>query len=151
MTNQQYGPGEFVVFRIGSQEFCIEISAVREIRGWSRCTLLPHSPEALIGVINLRGTILPIVDLAKRLGLPSQEPTERHVTVVIESDNRSFGIVVDSVSDIVDVGPDSIRPLPDLEYALADHFFSRIITLDDRVICEIIPERIIVEDDELAA
>ena len=74
MTNphpaEQNSPREYITFRIGSQEFCIDIMAVREIRGWTPATPLPHAPGFVRGVINLRGAVLPIIDLAERLGFP---------------------------------------------------------------------------------
>jgi len=66
---------ELISFRIGAQEFCIGVAVVREIRGWTQATPLPHAPSYVRGVINLRGTVLPIIDLAERLGLPASEPT----------------------------------------------------------------------------
>ena len=68
MSNSIQDSVEFIVFRVGEQEFCIEITSTREIRGWTQSTEVPHSPDYLMGVINLRGTILPIVNLAQRLG-----------------------------------------------------------------------------------
>lgn len=75
---------ELISFRIGAQEFCVDIMAVREIRGWTPATPLPHSPAYVRGVINLRGAVLPIVDLAERLGLPPSTPTQRHVIIVAQ-------------------------------------------------------------------
>src|SRR5258708_26769291 len=75
---------ELMAFRIGAQEFCIDIVSVREIRGWTPATALPHSPGFVRGVINLRGAVLPIVDLAARLGLESVHPTSRHVIIVAQ-------------------------------------------------------------------
>ena len=69
---------EFIVFKTGSQEYCVDIRSTKELRGWTPSTRLPHASDYVIGVINLRGTILPIVDLAKRLGLASEGPSERH-------------------------------------------------------------------------
>ena len=79
---------EFVTFRIGHQEFAVEIIAVREIRGWTPETMLPHAPPYVRGVINLRGTVLPILDLATRLSLPSTSPTPRHVIMVVQLETQ---------------------------------------------------------------
>ncbi|WP_374333183.1 chemotaxis protein CheW, partial [Aestuariivirga sp.] len=73
---------EFVAFRAGGLEFCINIMSVREIRGWTPATAIPRAPGYIRGVINLRGVVLPIVDLGVRLGLPGTEPTARHVIIV---------------------------------------------------------------------
>ena len=142
---------EFIVFRVGKQEFCIEITMTREIRGWTQSTTLPHSPNFLMGVINLRGTILPIVNLAKRLGLPAEEPTERHVVIVVQVEDKTYGMLVDSVSDILDVEEDNLRSVPELDTKVAEDFFNRVIVLDDRIICEILPEKLMPDMDAIAA
>ena len=70
---------ELIAFRVGDQEFCVNIMSVREIRGWTPATAMPHSPSYMKGVINLRGAVLPIIDLSARLGMKAAEPTARHV------------------------------------------------------------------------
>ena len=137
MSESNQNQEEFIVFRVGKQEFCIEITMTREIRGWTQSTALPHAPDFLMGVINLRGVILPIVNLAKRLGLPSEEPSERHVIIVVQFQEKSFGLLVDSVSDILDVNSDDLRSVPELNTKIAEEFFNRVIVLEERIICEI--------------
>lgn len=151
MTEQQNKNEEFIVFRVGEQEFCIEITATREIRGWTPSTELPHTPDYLLGVINLRGTILPIVDLARRLDMDSEGPTERHVVIVVQVDDKSFGLLVDSVSDILDVNPESLRPVPEIDGNGAEEFFNRVVVLDDRIICEVLPEQLVPDEEVMAA
>ena len=73
---------ELIAFRIGDQEFCVDIMSVREIRGWAPATPLPRTPSFVKGVINLRGAVLPIIDLGARLGLKTSEPTARHVIMM---------------------------------------------------------------------
>lgn len=128
---------EYITFRIRDQEFCVEITSTREIRGWSNATRLPHSPEYLVGVINLRGTILPIIDLSARLGLEPSEPSERHVIIVVQVEEKIFGLLVDAVSDILDVGPDQIRQVPEMNSSQAKEFFKRVIVIEERIICEV--------------
>jgi purine-binding chemotaxis protein CheW len=151
MSENNVEKEEFIVFRVGQQEFCVEITMTREIRGWTQSTTLPHSPSFLMGVINLRGTILPIVNLAKRLGLPYEEPTERHVIIVVQVEDKTFGMLVDSVSDILDVGTENLRSVPELDTKIAEDFFNRVIVLDDRIICEIIPDKLMPDMESLAA
>ncbi|WP_341871935.1 chemotaxis protein CheW [Roseivivax halodurans] len=79
---------ELVSFAIGDQDFCMDIMLVREIRGWTNVTMLPHAPSFILGVINLRGAVVPIVDLASRLGLTPLEPTQRHVIIIACSESR---------------------------------------------------------------
>ncbi|MFT6104986.1 MAG: purine-binding chemotaxis protein CheW, partial [Paracoccaceae bacterium] len=91
---------ELLSFRVAEQEYSVDIMSVREIRGWSRATPLPHAAAHVCGVINLRGTVLPIIDLAKRLGLEVLAATERNVIIVVQVNGQTVGLVVDAVSDI---------------------------------------------------
>jgi purine-binding chemotaxis protein CheW len=90
-------PREFIAFRIGVQEFCIDIMSVREIRGWTPATALPHAPPYVRGVINLRGSVLPIVDLAERLGFPPTDASARQVIIVVQVGAQIVGLLVDAV------------------------------------------------------
>lgn len=105
---------ELIAFRIGEQEFCVDIMSVREIRGWTPATPLPRSPAFVRGVINLRGAVLPIVDLGARLGLRVTEPTDRHVIMVAQVGGRTVGLLVDAVSDIIQLTDDAVQPTPEV-------------------------------------
>lgn len=142
---------EFVTFRIGKQEFCVEMDSTRELRGWIPATALPNSPEYLVGVINLRGSILPIVDLAARLGLPASTQDDRHVVIVVRNNDKQFGILVDAVSDIISAGPEEIRPVPNLNTKATEEFFKQVIVLDERIICQIMLEHLQPEQEAFAA
>jgi purine-binding chemotaxis protein CheW len=125
---------EFVAFRAGGLEFCINIMSVREIRGWTPATAIPRAPSYVRGVINLRGVVLPIVDLGARLGLPGTDPTARHVIIVAQVGERAAGLLVDSVSDILSVEEQSIQPTPDVASTLARTFVRGVIAMDGRMI-----------------
>jgi purine-binding chemotaxis protein CheW len=125
---------EFVAFRAGGLEFCINIMSVREIRGWTPATAIPRAPAYIRGVINLRGVVLPIVDLGSRLGLPGTEPTARHVIIVAQVGERAAGLLVDSVSDILSVEEQSIQPTPDVASNMARTFVRGVIAMDGRMI-----------------
>ena len=99
-SSAKSGNREYITFRIGTQYFCVDIMSVREIRGWTPATALPHAPGFIRGVINLRGIVLPIVDLAERLGLIPAMPTARHVIIVLQTARQIIGLLVDAVSDI---------------------------------------------------
>ena len=101
VKNLSQGSRELIAFRIGNQEFCVSIMSVREIRGWTPATKMPHSPAYMMGVLNLRGAVLPIVDLAARLGMRPAEPTPRHVIIVAQVGRKIVGLLVDAVSDIL--------------------------------------------------
>jgi purine-binding chemotaxis protein CheW len=125
---------ELMAFRIGAQEFCVDIVSVREIRGWTPVTALPHSPIFVRGVINLRGVVLPIVDLAARLGLASVEPTSRHVIIVAQIGQQIVGLLVDAVSEILTVTDDIIQPTPDVASEMAKTFVRGVLAINERMI-----------------
>ena len=127
-------PCEFVAFRIGVQEFCIDIMSVREIRGWTPATALPHAPSYVRGVINLRGSVLPIVDLAERLGFPPIEATARQVIIVVQIGGQIIGLLVDAVSDILTQSTDAIQPTPDVATDLVKSFVRGVLAVDGRMI-----------------
>lgn len=128
------GARELIAFRIGTQEFCIDIMSIREIRGWTPATPLPKSPHFVRGVINLRGTVLPIVDLAVRLGFPPSEPTARHAIMVSQINQQIVGLLVEGVSDIFTVSDEQIQPTPDVASEMAKHFVRGVIAIDGRMI-----------------
>ncbi len=125
---------ELIAFRLGGQEFCVDIMSVRDIRGWTPTTPLPHSPDYVKGVINLRGSVLPVIDLAARLGFRSTEPTARHVIIVTQVGNQSVGLLVDAVSDILTINADTIQPTPDVASELARAFMKGVLAIEGRMI-----------------
>ena len=141
---------ELIAFRIGSQEFCVDIQAVREIRGWTPATPLPHSPGFVRGVINLRGAVLPVVDLAARLGLRSTEPTARHVIIVSRIGKQLVGLLVDAVSDILTVTKDALQPTPDVAYDAERAFVKGLLPVDGRLISLVALDRMLPEQAEAA-
>ncbi len=128
------GMRELIAIRIGAQEFCVDVMCVREIRGWTPATPLPQSPPFVRGVINLRGTVLPIVDLAARLGFASAEPSARHAIVVAQIGHQVIGLLVEGVSDIFTVTDDKIQPTPDVASEMAKKFVRGVIAMDGRMI-----------------
>ena len=128
------GTRELIAFRIGTQEFCIDIMSIREIRGWTPATPLPKAPGFVRGVINLRGTVLPIVDLAVRLGFKPSEPTARHAIMVSQIGQQVVGLLVEGVSDIFTVADDDIQPTPDVASDMAKRFVRGVIAIDGRMI-----------------
>ena len=103
---------EFVTLVAGGQSFCIEITQIREIRRWTPVTILPHSPSHVLGVINLRGAVIPIIDLAAKLGFPPITPTERHVIIIVAIAERIVGLLVESVSEILGVRSSMVKETP---------------------------------------
>lgn len=142
---------ELLSFRVGENEYSVEIMSVREIRGWTRATSLPHSPPYVRGVINLRGAVLPVVDLAMRLGLPAEEPSERNVIIVVDIGGRTVGLRVDAVSDILSFQMSELQPPPEMS-ADQGHSFIRALTIvDGRMIRILDLQQVVPSVPEVAA
>lgn len=150
-TTQSQAQVELISFCVGEQEFCVDIMGVREIRGWAPATPLPQTPPYMRGVMNLRGTVLPIMDLAVRLGLAPTQPSDRSVIIVVRSGERSFGLLVDAVSDILTIGPDTIQPTPDVACDRVRNFVRGLIAIEGRMISHIDLSRILPELELAAA
>ncbi len=142
---------ELTSFRIGEQEFCVDIMAVREIRGWTPATPLPQSPPFIAGVINLRGAVLPIMDLAARLGFASAVTSARSVIIVVKVGERMVGLLVDAVSDILMITDDMIQVAPDVACDKVRSFVRGLISIDGRMISLIALDRLLPELEQLAA
>ena len=141
---------ELISFRIDAQEFCVDIQSVREIRGWTPATPLPHSPDFVRGVINLRGAVLPVVDLAARLGLRSTEPSARSVIIVSRIGEQLVGLLVDAVSDILTVTEDTMQPTPDVAYDAERAFVKGLLPIDGRLISLVSLDRMLPPQAEAA-
>jgi purine-binding chemotaxis protein CheW len=129
------GPGEqFATFTIGSEEYGVDITAVREIKGWTPTTNLPNAPAHMRGVINLRGTIVPIFDLRARFGGGETEVTSRHVIVVVRIETRTVGILVDAVSDILTLGSEEIKPVPEVDCGIDASFLTGLVNVEERMV-----------------
>ncbi|MDP1912910.1 chemotaxis protein CheW [Brevundimonas sp.] len=142
---------ELIAFRIGDQEFCVDIMAVREIRGWTPATPLPRAPGFMKGVINLRGAVLPIIDLGVRFGLKTSEPTARHVIMVAHIGGRMVGLLVDAVSDIIQLNDEQVQPTPDVASDHVKTFVKGIFALEGRMISLIELDRIVPDIEAEAA
>lgn len=125
---------EFIAFRLGRQDFCVEIRSVREIRGWTEETIIPHAPQYVRGAINLRGAVLPIVDLSDLLGMGPAIPTERHAIVVVQLEEQVIGLIVDAVSDILTLSDASIQPTPDIASDLAKRFIRGTASIESQLV-----------------
>lgn len=150
-TNHSSASLELISFRIDEQEFCLDIMAVREIRGWAPATPLPHTPPYVTGVINLRGAVLPIIDLKARLGLGPVEPSPRSVIIVAHIGQRLVGLLVDGVSEILAADRASIQATPDVGCDTVNRFVRGIIALEGRMISWIALDDILPEQMEAEA
>jgi len=134
ITSIDDGSEQYLTFILGEEEYGVEILRVQEIKGWDQVTHIPNSPHYLCGVLNLRGTIVPIVDLRLRFEMPPKEYTPTTVVVVLKVagvTQRTVGIVVDGVSDAHNVVPEDIKPTPDFGSNVSTEFITGLVTLED--------------------
>ena len=124
---------EFLSFRLGSEEYAIDILQVREIRAHERATPMPNSPDFVKGVINLRGAIVPIVDLRSKFGFPDATSAST-VTIILSIAERAAGVVVDAVSDVVALAREQVKPAPELKSVIEDGFIRGIAPVDGRML-----------------
>ena len=138
---------EFLTFRLGAEEYGIEILKVQEIRGWETPTAIANTPEFIKGVINLRGTIVPIVDLRLKFGLNSPTYDSLTVVIILSVARRVVGIVVDAVSDVVTLMPQQVRPAPEFGASLDTRFITGLGTLGERMLILADIERLMTSRD----
>jgi len=122
--------GEYLSFRLGSEEYGIDILRVQEIRGFEHPTRLAGARDSMRGVLNLRGAIIPIVDLRIHFGIDARHDAQT-VTVVLNMTGQTVGVVVDSVSDVIALGPDQIRPAPAFNGTIDAAHITGIATIRD--------------------
>ena len=143
---------QFLTFSLANEEYGVDILRVQEIKGWTPVTHIPNAPAYLKGVLNLRGTIVPIVDLRMRFNLDAIEYTPTTVVIVLslmnEGRERTFGIVVDAVSDVLNIAPADIRPKPDFGTVVDADFIQGLATMGEHMVmlldidCLLRPEEI---------
>jgi purine-binding chemotaxis protein CheW len=124
---------ELLTFKLGDENYGIDILKVQEIRGYEAVTRIANSPEYVKGVINLRGNIVPIVDMRIRFNLPRAEYDKFTVVIILNVGHRVVGIVVDGVSDVVRLAPEQIQPGPSMA-AIDASCITGLGTLDDRML-----------------
>ncbi|WP_411850900.1 chemotaxis protein CheW [Stenotrophomonas sp. LGBM10] len=126
--------GEYLSFTLGAEHYGVDILKVQEIRGYDSVTRVPDAPDYIKGVINLRGTIVPVIDLRLKLRLENARYDAFTVMIVLNVEDRVVGIVVDSVSDVIPLSAEQIRPTPEFGAAVDTRFISGIGTQDDRML-----------------
>ncbi|TYC94747.1 MULTISPECIES: chemotaxis protein CheW [Novosphingobium] len=125
---------ELITFEVAGQIFALDIMAIREIRAWTPVTPMPRVPHYVSGVVNLRGTVLPVVDLAARLGWPATEATPRHAIIVCQVNGQSQGLIVDSVSDIVGLNTEDLQPAPTAGYDEVLPFLEGLVAIEEQMV-----------------
>jgi purine-binding chemotaxis protein CheW len=125
---------EYLTFTLGKEEYGIEILKVQEIRGYEAVTRIANAPEFIKGVVNLRGTIVPIVDMRIKFNLGSAEYNQFTVVIILNVAGRVVGMVVDSVSDVIQLSGEQIRPAPDFSSTFDTKYITGLGTIDERML-----------------
>lgn len=126
------GASQFLTFTLNEQDFGIDILRVQEIKNFTRVTPIPNMPECIKGVMNLRGTVVPVFDLRSKFSMPFAEYDQFTVIIVVNVDTKVIGLVVDSVSDVLNIGADSIEGPPDLG-SIDTSFIKGLAKASDRI------------------
>jgi purine-binding chemotaxis protein CheW len=134
---------EMLVFKLGSEEYGVDILKVQEIRGYEKVTPIPRSPDYLKGVVNLRGTIVPVIDLRIRFGMPDPKYDSLTVVIVLRIAGRIVGAVVDAVSDVVRLAENEIREAPKLGAMVDGSYLSGVATQGERMILALDIEKLL--------
>jgi len=129
---------QYLTFILGGEEYGVDILKVQEIRSWEPATKIPNSPEFVLGVVNLRGLVVPIVDLRLRFSLDSADFSATTVVVIVKvgmkSVMRTVGLVVDAISDVYVVNDSEVRDAPDFGGAMATEFIMGLVTVDEKMV-----------------
>jgi purine-binding chemotaxis protein CheW len=147
-TPTQSSSEQYLTFMLAGEEYGVAILQVQEIKGWDKVTRIPHTPEYVLGVINLRGAVVPILDLRRRLGLGAVEFGKTTVIIVVRVGNgaggeRTVGMVVDAVSEVYNIATADTRPPPDVCGNVNTVFVKSLATVQDRMLMLLDMERLI--------
>jgi purine-binding chemotaxis protein CheW len=146
-VNPKCTGGEFLSFTLGGEEYGVEILRVQEIRGYDSVTAIAHAPDFVKGVINLRGTIVPIVDLRIKFALGSASYDEFTVVIILSVADRVIGVVVDGVSDVISLQPEAVQPPPQLGRVVDTDYILGMGSRDENMIILVDIERLLRSTD----
>ncbi len=140
---------EYLVFSLGSEEYAIDILKAQEIRGYENVTRIANTPNFIKGVTNLRGVIVPIVDLRIKFNLASVEYGGQTVVIVVNVGHRVVGVVVDGVSDVMTLAADQIKPAPEFSLSLSSDYLSGLASVGERMLVLVDIEKLL-NSEEMA-
>jgi purine-binding chemotaxis protein CheW len=144
------GTSQFLTFLLGAEQYGVEILKVQEIRGYSAVTPIPNTPAYIRGVINLRGTVVPVVDLRAKFSMEATEYNKFTVIIVVTVGEKVIGLVVDAVSDVLDIPAAEMRKAPDLGVRVDTRFISGMATIGERMTVLLDIDRLLSEDEVVA-
>lgn len=150
--NNTYGKlesskNEFLSFQLGAEKFCLEILKVQEIRGYADVTTIANTPDYIKGVVNLRGEVVPILDLRIKLHFENAAYNEFTVVIILNLDGHRVGIVVDSVSDVIALDIDQIQDLPEILSCMDTRFMTGVVTLEAHTFVLLDIEKLLSKDE----
>jgi purine-binding chemotaxis protein CheW len=150
-ATQSSGVVKLLTMHLGEQEFCVDIMKVREIRGWSPTTFLPQSPPYVLGVVNLRGTVIPVIDLAVRLGLSRPEPSARDAIVVTQIRDQLVGLLVQGVTDMIELDSNQVQATPEAASDGGLAYVEGLLALEKRLVAVLSLDQVLPTPIPLAA
>jgi len=139
---------QIVIFKLNDEEFCVDIMDVLEIIRMQTITKVPDVPSFVEGIINLRGTVIPIIDLKKRLNMKLTSYDDNTRIIIIKINEKSVGFIVDSVTEVLHVEPESIKEAPDIIAGIGKEYIESVISYDDRLIINLDLEKILTEKEK---
>jgi purine-binding chemotaxis protein CheW len=141
------GPREYLTVRLDQEEYGIDILKVQEIRGYEKPTRIANAPEFIKGVVNLRGTIVPIIDMRLKFNCAKAEYNSFTVVIILNLRNRIVGIVVDSVSDVMELAPENLKAAPDIDSSIESSAVVGLGSVGDRMLILLDIEKLMSSDD----
>lgn len=149
LTNDDVMRGKYLTFRVGEGDYGIEISYVTEIIAMQEITPVPHTRSYVKGIINLRGTIVPVIDMSLRFAHPEIEYTDRTCIIVLSMDEMSIGLIVDEVQEVADIGDENTQPPPKISGDGIKNFFIKAIGSFDENVIQLLDINVVFESDEV--
>ena len=146
--SQSEGLLQLVSFNLGKEEFAVDILKIQEINRMVEITKVPKSPEFVEGVINLRGKVIPIIDLRKRFKLPGSESTKQTRIVVVDIDDMVVGLVVDAVSEVLRLPANTVEPPPPIVAGIDSEYISGVGKLEDRLLILLELDKVLSKDEK---
>lgn len=147
VTEVSASTGQYLVFSLGGEEYAIDILKVQEIKRYEKTTRIANTPAFVKGVTNLRGVIVPIIDLRIKFSLDSAEYSEDTVFIVVNVKGKIVGFVVDKVSDVMTLDADIMQPTPDFTVSVSSDFIKGLVSIEERMLIVVDIERLISSDD----
>jgi purine-binding chemotaxis protein CheW len=146
------GAGQYLTFSLSDEHYGADILRVQEIRGWEPVTRIPNQPAYVKGVLNLRGAIVPVLDLRQRFGMAQQGYSQDTVIIVLRVSGmlgiRNMGVIVDAVSDVLNAGAADIRSTPELGAGVPTEYISGLVTAGDKMVMLLDVDRLLEDEDE---